>query len=83
MCGAELPVPQATAQTEQPTTQSKPVRDQTCPVSGPSFLGLADESNSTATYPPGGGLGQLPLGTLSSSSWGIGVHHRSCLTLAP
>jgi hypothetical protein len=43
-------MPRATAQTEEQTANSKPVRDQTSPVSGPSFLGLGDESDSTATY---------------------------------
>jgi hypothetical protein len=65
MCGAELHIPRATAQAEEQTTQSKPVRDQTPSVSGPSFLGLADESNSTATY--------LLEEDLGSSHWGRSV----------
>ena len=65
MCGAELPMPQATAQTEEQTTQSKPARDQTSPVSGPSFLGLGDESNNTVAY--------LLEDDLGSSHWGRAV----------
>ena len=58
-------MPHATAQTEEQTTQSKPARDQTSPVSGPSFLGLADESNSTVAY--------LLEDDLGGSHWGRAV----------
>jgi hypothetical protein len=50
MCGAELPWPEPTHQTEERIAQSRPVRDQVPAVSGPSFLGLADDSNSGANY---------------------------------
>jgi hypothetical protein len=50
MCGAELSWPQPTSQTTERTVQSNPVRDQVSAISGPSFLGLADDSNSDASY---------------------------------
>lgn len=65
MCGAELPTPQPMPETEERTAQSKPARDQVSSISGPSFLGLADESNSTATY--------LLEDDMSTSHWGRAV----------
>jgi hypothetical protein len=50
MCGAELPWPQPTPPTDEPTVQSKPARDQVSAVSGPSFLGLGDDSDNDASY---------------------------------
>ena len=50
VCGAQLPKPQPTPQTE-PSAQSKPAREQVLPVGGSSLLpGLADEPDSSFAY---------------------------------
>lgn len=59
MCGSRLPDLQPTAKpARQRSTESEPAR----PVSGPSFLGLADEPDSSVTY--------LLEDDQSSSHWG-------------
>jgi len=65
MCGSELTKPQQKPRTEEQTTQSKPAREQVYAVSGPSFLGLADEPSNTAAY--------LLEDDVSRSHWGRGV----------
>jgi hypothetical protein len=50
MCGSKLPKPRLPFEKKADETAPTERREQTRPVSGPSFLGLADESTSSGAY---------------------------------